>query len=35
MKKYGIFNFIIDVLLGCVTGGIWWLYLIFRHFSSR
>lgn len=29
-KKYGFWRFIGDVLLGCLTGGIWWLYLLFR-----
>lgn len=29
-KKYGFWRFIGDVVLGVLTGGIWWLYLFFR-----
>lgn len=35
MKKYGFFNFLFDVIFGIITFGLWWLYLVFRHFSSR
>lgn len=29
-KKYGFWRFIGDVVLGVLTGGIWWLFLFFR-----
>lgn len=29
-KKYGLFKFLVDVFLGILTGGLWWLYLLFR-----
>jgi len=29
-KPYGFWHFVGDVLLGIITGGIWWLFLLFR-----
>ena len=29
-KRYGIFRFLVDLILGCLTGGLWWLYLLFK-----
>jgi hypothetical protein len=29
-KRYGLGGFLFDFILGCLTGGIWWAYLIFR-----
>lgn len=34
MKKYTIFSFLFDIIFGVVTGGIWWVYKIFKHFSK-
>lgn len=30
-KKYGLGSFIIDLLLGSITGGLWWIYLLIRY----
>lgn len=30
-KKYGFMHFVLDFTLGILTGGLWWLYLLFRH----
>lgn len=29
-KHYGISRFLLDLVLGVITGGIWWVYLIFK-----
>lgn len=28
MKKYTIWRFLLDLFLGAITGGIWWVYLL-------
>lgn len=33
-QRYGLFRFIFDVLFGIITGGLWWLYLLFRALRS-
>lgn len=30
MKDYTIGTFIMDLLLGCITGGLWWVYRIIK-----
>lgn len=34
-KKYGFWHFTGDVLLGILTGGIWWLFLLFRALRAK
>lgn len=34
-KKYGIFNFLVDLFLTSITGGLWLLYLLFRFLKNR
>lgn len=29
-KKYGAGRFLGDFILGVMTGGIWWVYMLFR-----
>lgn len=31
-KRYGFWHFMGDLFLFYITGGLWGLYLIFRHF---
>lgn len=30
MKDYKLHTFLIDLLLGGLTGGLWWIYRIIR-----
>ena len=34
-KRYGCLHFLWDFFLGVITGGIWWLYLLFRALRNR
>lgn len=34
-KPYGLGRFIIDLLLGFITGGLWWVFLLFRAVRGR
>lgn len=34
-KKYGPFRFLMDVFLGIITGGLWWMYLLFRALRNH
>ena len=34
-KKYGFWNFVLDIFLVLITGGIWLIWMIFRHLRSR
>lgn len=34
MKKYGFWNFILDLFLICITGGIWGIWMIFKFIRS-
>lgn len=29
-KKYGILNFLIDLVLTGLTGGLWFIWIVFR-----
>ena len=29
-KKYGIFNFLLDLVLTGLTGGLWLIWIVFR-----
>ena len=35
MKKVGFFRVLLDLLLGFMTGGIWWLVLAIRYFRGN
>ena len=30
MKRYGFWRFLLDIFLGLITGGIYWIYLLFK-----
>ncbi|QXO14099.1 membrane protein [Gordonia phage OlgasClover] len=30
-KSYGFFNFIIDIILTCLTGGLWLIWIFCRE----
>lgn len=34
MKDYTIGKFILDLILGAITGGIWWIYRIIKVLLS-
>lgn len=34
-KKYGLMNFLFDVLLVCVTGGLWLIWVFCREMRGR
>lgn len=34
-KRYRIHNFILDVLLSCLTGGIWLIWIFCREMRGR
>ena len=34
-KHYGIFNFLVDIILTVITGGLWAIYKLFKYISSR
>jgi hypothetical protein len=29
-KKYGPGRFLVDLTLGFLTGGLWWIWMLFR-----
>lgn len=35
VKKYGLINFIFDVLLTCLTGGFWLIWVFAREMRNR
>ncbi|QJD49650.1 membrane protein [Gordonia phage Secretariat] len=30
-KRYGLFNFALDVILTCITGGLWLIWIFCRE----
>lgn len=34
-KPYTLGTFLLDVILGICTGGIWWIYRLFRIITTR
>ena len=30
MKKYGVFNFLFDLFMVAITGGVWFLWILLR-----
>lgn len=35
MNHYGIFHFLFDLFMTCITGGLWVVYLVFRYLNRR
>lgn len=35
MRKYGFWNFIGDVILSCLTGGLWLIWIFVREMRLR
>lgn len=33
-KKYGLGRFLVDIVLGVLTGGIWWIWLLFKFIRT-
>jgi hypothetical protein len=33
-RKYGLGRFVLDLLLGFLTGGLWWVFLVFKAIRS-
>lgn len=34
-RKYGFWSFVGDVLMTCVTGGLWLIYVFVREMRNR
>lgn len=34
-KKYGVIDFLIDLLLTSITGGLWLVYLLFKFIRNN
>jgi hypothetical protein len=34
-KSYGLFRFLWDFFLGCITGGLWWVFLLIRYLRTN
>lgn len=34
-KKYGLFNFLFDLVMVCLTGGIWFFWILFRYLRTH
>jgi hypothetical protein len=34
-RKYGILNFLLDVVLVCITGGLWLIWIFVREMRNR
>jgi hypothetical protein len=34
-KPYGLGRFLFDLLFGIVTGGLWWLWLLFKALRNN
>ena len=34
-KKYGLFNFVVDVALCALTGGLWLIWIFVREMRNR
>lgn len=35
MRKYGLLNFIGDVIMCCITGGLWLIWIFVREMRNR
>ncbi|QED11589.1 membrane protein [Arthrobacter phage Qui] len=34
-KRYGLGKFLFDLILGFLTCGIWWIFLLFKFFRTN
>lgn len=34
-RKYGLFAFLLDVILTCLTGGLWLIWIFVREMRNR
>jgi hypothetical protein len=34
-QKYGVGNFLVDVILTCITGGLWLIWIFAREMRNR
>lgn len=34
-KSYGVFNFLFDVIMVCVTGGLWFIWIFCREMRGK
>lgn len=35
MKKYGVLNFLFDLFMTSITGGLWLLWIILRYLRRK
>jgi hypothetical protein len=35
VRKYGFWNFVLDVVLTCITGGFWLIWIFVREMRHR
>ena len=35
MRKYGLFQFLVDIILTLLTGGLWLLWIFVREMRRR
>ena len=35
MRKYGLFQFLVDIILTLLTGGLWLIWIFVREMRSR
>jgi hypothetical protein len=35
VRKYGFWNFVLDVLLVCITSGLWLIWIFVREMRRR
>lgn len=35
MRKYNVFNFLLDIILVCFTGGLWLIWIFCREMRRR
>ena len=33
--EYTLKNFLFDLILGCMTGGLWWIYRFFKILTKK
>ena len=34
-RKYGFFSFMLDVLMVCLTGGLWIIWILIREMRNK
>lgn len=35
LRRYNLFNFFVDLLLVCLTGGLWLIWIFVREMRNR